>query len=65
MTNHIKVIAWKFLFEDKANIEYDRNIASYILKRLFADNLVLRVEKIEVFKPEDYEKFKDLHLTLY
>ena len=64
MINNLKVIAWRFLFDDEANIEYDRNIAKYILNRFFAENLVLRIEKIKVFNPEDYEKFEDLHLDL-
>ena len=32
MIHNIKVIAWKFSFDDKSNIEYDRNIGKYILK---------------------------------
>ena len=28
----LEVIAWKFIFDDKSNIEYDRNIGKYILK---------------------------------
>ena len=64
MINNLKVIAWKFLFDDQANIKYDRNIGKYILKRIYADNLVLRIEKVKVFYPNDYESFEDLHLQL-
>ena len=62
--NNLKVIAWKFLFEDKANIVYDRNIGKYILKRIYSDNLVLRIEKVKVFNPNDYANLEDLHKHL-
>ena len=64
MNNNLKVIAWKFLFDDKANIEYDRNIGKYILKRIYSDKLVLRIEKVKVFFPKNYASFEDLHLEL-
>jgi len=64
MIHNIKVIAWKFLFEDNDNIEYDRNIGKYILKRIYSDNLVLRIEKVKVFNPNDYRNLEDLHLDL-
>ena len=64
MNHNIEVIAWKFIFNDKANIDYDRNIGKYILKRIYSDNLVLRIQKVKVFKPNDYENFEDLHLQL-
>ena len=62
--NNLKVIAWKFLFDDKANIEYDRNIVKYILKRIYSDNLVLRIEKVKVFYPINYVTSEELHLEL-
>ena len=62
--HNIKVIAWKFLFEDNDNIEYDRNIGKYILKRIYSDNLVLRIEKVKVFNPNDYGNLEELHLDL-
>ena len=64
MINNIEVIAWKFIFDDKANIKYDRNIVKYILMRIYADNLVLRIEKVKKFNPYDYESFEDLHKEL-
>ena len=64
MTHNIEVIAWKFFFNDKSNIEYDWNIGKYILKRIFSDNLVLRIQKVRVFNPNDYENSEDLHLQL-
>ena len=64
MINNIEVIAWKFNFDDKVNIKYDRNIGKYILKRIYADNLVLRIEKVKNFKPYDYASFEDLHKEL-
>jgi len=64
MINNIDVIAWQFIFDDKANIKYDRNIGKYILKRIYADNLVLRIKKVKKFKPHDYESFEDLHKEL-
>ena len=64
MINNVKVVAWKFLFEDKDNIEYDRNVAKFILKRIYADNIVLRIEKVKIFNPKDYATFEDLHLEL-
>ena len=64
MIHNIEVIAWKFIFDDKANIEYDRNIGKYILKRIYSDNLVLRIEKVKVFNPNDYDNLEDLHLQL-
>jgi hypothetical protein len=64
MKNNIEVIAWKFIFDDKANIKYDRNIGKYILQRIYADNLVLRIEKVEKFNPYDYASFEDLHKEL-
>jgi len=65
MINNIDVIAWKFIFDDKANIKYDRNIGKYILKRIYADNLVVRIDKVKNFKPYDYESFEDLHKDLF
>ena len=64
MINNIDVIAWQFIFDDKANIKYDRNIGKYILKRIYADNLVLRIKKVKNFKPYDYASFEDLHKEL-
>ena len=64
MINNLKVIAWKFLFDDQANIEYDRNIGKYILKRFYSDNLVLRIEKVKVFYPRNYASFEALHQEL-
>ena len=64
MINNLKVIAWEFLFDDKANIAYDRNIARYILNRICSDNLVLRIKKVKVFYPRDYETLEDLHSEL-
>ena len=62
--NNLKVIAWKFIFDDLENIEYDRNIGKYIFKRICSDKLVLRVEKVKVFNPKEYKTFEDLHLEL-
>ena len=64
MIHKIEVIAGKFIFNDQANIEYDRNIGKYILKRIYSDNLVLRIEKVKLFKPNDYESLEDLHSQL-
>tara|TARA_Y200000002_G_scaffold98358_1_gene79679 strand:+ start:2734 stop:3468 length:735 start_codon:yes stop_codon:yes gene_type:complete len=64
MINNLKVIAWKFIFDDEAKIEYDRNIGQYILKRICSDKLVLQIEKVKVFNPKDYTSFEDLHLEL-
>ncbi len=64
MKNNIEVIAWKFIFDDKANIKYDRNIGKFILRRISANNLVLRIEKVKKFKPYDYASFEDLHKEL-
>ena len=64
MIHNIEVVAWKFIFDDKAKIEYDRNIGKYILKRIYADGLVLRVEKVKFFNPKDYASDEDLHLDL-
>ena len=62
--NNLKVIAWQFLFYDKDNIAYDRNIGKYILQRIYADKLVLRIDKVKVFYPGDYSSFEDLHQEL-
>ena len=62
--NNLEVIAWKFIFDDKTNIKYDRNIGKYILNRVIADNLVLRIEKVKNFNPDDYSSFEDLHKEL-
>ena len=64
LKNNLKVIAWKFIFDDKENIEYDRNIGKYILKRICSEKLVFRIEKVKVFYPRDYISFEDLHLEL-
>ena len=64
MINNLDVIAWKFLFDDKACIEYDRNIVKYIFKRIYSDNLVLKIKKVKVFYPRNYENFEDLHKEL-
>ena len=64
MNHNIEVIAWQFIFDDKAKIEYDRNIGKYILKRIYADRLVIRVEKVKFFYPNDYASVEDLHLDL-
>ena len=64
MIHNIEIIAWNFLFDDKANIEYDRNIVKYILKRIYSENLVLRIEKVKVFNPNNYASLEDLHLQL-
>lgn len=61
MVNNLKVIAWEFIFDDQANVTYDRNIAKYIFKRIYSDNLVLRIKKVKVFYPRDYLNLEDLH----
>ena len=63
--HNIEVIAWRFICDDKANIKYDRNIGKYILKRIYADNLVVRIDKVKNFKPYDYESSEDLHKDLF
>ena len=64
MINNLKVIAWQFIFDDKSNIEYDRNIVRYILKRIYSDNLILKIKKVKVFYPRDFASFEDLHKEL-
>ena len=64
MINKLKVIAWKFIFNDQANIAYDRNIGKYIFKRICSEKLVLQVEKVKIFNPKDYISVEDLHLDL-
>ena len=64
MSNQLKVIAWKFLFDDESNIEYDRNIGKYLFKRICSDKLILKLEKVKAFIPKDYQDFEDLHLEL-
>ena len=64
MINNLEVFAWKFYFEDKSNIEYARNISKYIFKRLFAETIVLKIDKFEVFNPCEYENHEDLHKAL-
>ena len=64
MSNKLQVIAWKFLFDDESNIEYDRNIGKYIFKRICSDKLILKLEKVKAFNPKDYGDFEDLHLEL-
>ena len=64
MINNLKVIAWKFIFDDEANIEYDRNIGKYILKRIYSENLVLRIEKVKLSNLNNYANLEDLHLKL-
>ena len=64
MINQLKVIAWKFIFNDQANIEYDRNIGKYILKRICSEKLVLQIGKVKVFNPKDYRSVEELHSDL-
>ena len=64
MINKLKVTAWKFIFNDQANIEYDRNIGKYILKRICSEKLVLQIEKVKVFNPKDYRSVDELHTDL-
>ena len=64
MVNKLKVIAWKFIFNDQANIEYDRNIGKYILKRICSENLVLQIGKVKIFNPKDYRSVEELHSDL-
>ena len=64
MINKLKVIAWKFIFNDQANIEYDRNIGKYILKRICSEKLVLQIAKVKVFNPKDYRSIEELHSDL-
>ncbi len=62
--NNLKVIAWKFSFNDKSDIEYKRDISNYILQRLFADKIILKIDKLDVFNPYDYESHEDFHKAL-
>ena len=62
--NHLKVIAWKISFDDKSDIEYKRNISKYILQRFFAKKIILKIDKLDVFNPYDYESHEDLHEAL-
>ncbi len=64
MINKLKVIAWKFIFNDQANIEYDRNIGNYILKRICSEKLILQIAKVKVFNPNDYRSVEELHTDL-
>ena len=62
--NNLKVIAWKFHYYDNTNIEYDRNISKYILKRFYADKILLQINEVKIFNPKEYSTFKDLHFAL-
>ena len=42
----------------------DIKMPKYILKRIYSDNLVLRIEKVKVFNPNDYANLEDLHYQL-
>ena len=64
MINKLKVIAWKFIFNDQENIEYDRNIGKYIFKRICSEKLVLQIAKVKVFNPKDYRTIEELHSDL-
>ena len=64
MINKLKVIAWKFIFNDQANIEYDRNIGKYILRRICSEKLVIQIAKVKVFNPKDYRSVEELHSDL-
>ena len=62
--NNIRVIAWKFSFIDNSKIEYDRNIAKFILRRFFSEEIILRVDKVKIYNPKDYESYEQLHSAL-
>ncbi len=64
ISNHTKVIAWKFSYFDQSNIEYNRDISKYIFERFFAEKIIIRIEKIKVFNPSDYLNCEKLHEDL-
>ena len=62
--NNLKVIAWKFYFDDKSNIKYQRKISSYILKRFYAKTITIKIKEVKTFNPSEYESTEDLHFEL-
>ena len=62
--SNIKVIAWKFSFDDNSKVEYNRKIAKYILERFFSEEIVLRVDKVKIYNPSDYASYVQLHNEL-
>ena len=62
--SNMKIIAWKFSFDDNSKIEYKRNIAEYIFKRFFSEKIILRVNKVKIFDPKEYESYNDLHYKI-
>jgi len=61
---NLKIIAWKFSFDDKSNIEYNRKIVEYIFKRFFSGKIILRVDKVKIYDPKEYASYDQLHNAL-
>ena len=61
---NLKIIAWKFSFDDKSNIEYNRKIVEYIFKRFFSGKIILRVDKVKIYDPKRYASYDQLHNAL-
>ncbi|WP_288239823.1 1-acyl-sn-glycerol-3-phosphate acyltransferase [uncultured Prochlorococcus sp.] len=63
-TGNIKIIAWKFSFVDRSNIEYNRKIVDYILKRFISEKIILKVDKVKIYDPNAYANYDELHYEL-
>ena len=61
---NIKIIAWKFSFDDKSNIQYNRKIFEYIVRRFYSRTIILRVDKVKIYDPEEYPSYDELHNAL-
>ncbi len=61
---NIRIIAWKFSFDDKSNIEYNRKIVDYIFKRFVSEKIILKVDKVKIYDPKDYFNYDQLHNEL-
>ena len=62
--NNMSIIAWKFSFNDKSNIKYNKRIVEYIFKRFFSEKIILKVDKIRIYDPNKYSSYDQLHNEL-
>ncbi len=64
MLHNLEVIAWKFSFNNMSNNIYENDILKYIFQRFMSDTTYLKVEKVKIFNPNEYQNKEEFMLAL-
>ncbi len=66
IANNLKVIAWKFHYENLSKKEkaYKRNVLGFVFRRFFSEKIEFNLKKVKVFSPNDFLTEQEFHETI-